>query len=278
MKRILTIQDISCVGKCSLTVALPVISACGVETAVLPTAVLSTHTAFSSFTFRDLTEDIDKISIEWQKQQIGFDALYSGYLGSFRQLELVADIFKNFKTNDNFILIDPVMGDHGKLYTGFDDKFAKSMATLCKHADIIVPNLTEAAFMLGIPYVEKDYSETCVKDVLKKLTDLGCKKAVLTGVCLNGKDLGVYGYDKQTGEYFSYFKEHLPFSFHGTGDIFASTLCGALTRGKSLFDALKIAVDFTVESISASIKNPERKWYGVDFETALPYLINKINK
>lgn len=278
MKRILTIQDISCVGKCSLTVALPVISACGVEAAVLPTAVLSNHTAFSSFTFRDLTDDIDKISNEWQKQKIDFDAIYSGYLGSFEQVNLVSDIFEKFKTHDNFILVDPVMGDHGKLYTGFDNKFAKAMTKLCKHADIIVPNLTEAAFMLDIPYVEKGYSEQYIKDVLKKLTDLGCKKAVLTGISFNSSDLGVYGYDKQTDEYFSYFKQQLPLSFHGTGDIFASTLCGALSRGKSFNQALKIAVDFTVESISVSIKNPNRKWYGVDFESALPYLIKKINE
>ncbi len=276
MKRILTIQDISCVGKCSLTVALPIISACGVETSVLPTAVLSTHTAFSSFTFRDLTDDIEKITNEFIKQKICFDALYTGYLGSFKQLELVEDLFKKFKTDNNFILVDPVMADHGKLYTGFDKNFAKSMANLCKNADIIVPNLTEASFMLDIPYIEKGYSEDYIKNLLKRLTDLGCKKAVLTGICFDENQLGVYGYDSQTNEYFYYYREKLPLNFHGTGDVFASTLCGALTKGKSLDKAVKIAVDYTVQCINQTVKNPNANWYGVEFESALPYLIQSL--
>ena len=276
MKRILTIQDISCVGKCSLTVALPIISACQIETAVLPTAVLSTHTAFNGFTFRDLTSDIPQIEKHWQEQNLSFDALYTGYLGSFEQLNLVDKLFSNFKTKDNFILVDPVMGDNGKLYSGFDQKFANSMAKLCSKADIIVPNLTEASYMLNQTYVEKGYDETFVQQTLVKLTDLGAKKAVLTGVCFNDGKIGVYGYDSQTKQFFSYFREHLPKSFHGTGDVFASALCGAITREKSLQSALKIAVDFTVESISATIDNKNANWYGVEFEKALPLLIDSL--
>ena len=276
MKRILTIQDISCVGKCSLTVALPVISAFGVETSVLPTAVLSTHTAFNGFTFRDLTEDLSDITKHWKEQKITFDALYTGYLGSFKQLEIVSEIFNQFKTDKNFILVDPVMADNGKLYHGFDQKFAFAMAKLCSKADIIVPNLTEASFMLDVPYVEKGYNEKYVKDILKKLTNLGAKKAVLTGITLDGINLGVYGYDSEKDEYFSYYRERLPYSFHGTGDVFASALCGALTIGKPLSEALAVAVDFTVDSIKNTIKNKERNWYGVDFETSIPYLIDRI--
>lgn len=276
MKRILTIQDISCVGKCSLTVALPIISACGVETSVLPTAVLSTHTAFSSFTFRDLTDDIKNISNEFTKQNISFDALYTGYLGSFKQLELVSDLFNKFKTKDNFILVDPVMADHGRLYKGFDKNFANSMANLCKLADIIVPNLTEASFMLDEPYIEKDYDENYIKSLLKRLTALGCKKALLTGVSFNENQLGVYGYDSIYDEYFYYHREKLPVNFHGTGDVFASALCGALTIGKTLKQAVKIAVDYTVECINETVKNPNANWYGVEFEKAIPYLINTI--
>lgn len=276
MKRILTIQDISCVGKCSLTVALPIISACGVETSVLPTAVLSTHTAFSSFTFRDLTDDIKNISNEFTKQNISFDALYTGYLGSFKQLELVSDLFNKFKTKDNFILVDPVMADHGRLYKGFDKNFANSMANLCKLADIIVPNLTEASFMLDEPYIEKDYDENYIKSLLKRLTALGCKKALLTGVSFNENQLGVYGYDSIFDEYFYYHREKLPVNFHGTGDVFASALCGALTIGKTLKQAVKIAVDYTVECINETVKNPNANWYGVEFEKAIPYLINTI--
>ena len=276
MKRILTIQDISCVGKCSLTVALPIISAFGVETSVLPTAVLSTHTAFNGFTFRDLTDDLLQNAEHWKEQKITFDALYTGYLGSFKQLEIVEKIFNDFKTNENFILVDPVMGDNGKLYHGFDKNFALAMAKLCSKADIIVPNLTEASFMLDIPYVYDNYDEQYVKHILKSLTNLGAKKAVLTGISLDKIHLGVYGYDSEKDEYFSYFREHLPVSFHGTGDVFASALCGALTINKDLNEALKIAVDYTVESIALTIKNENRNWYGVDFETALPYLINRI--
>lgn len=276
MERILTIQDISCVGKCSLTVALPIISACGIECSVLPTAVLSTHTAFTGFTFRDLTDDIQPICKHWKEQNIVFDAIYTGYLGSFTQLKLVNEIINNFKTEKNFVLIDPVMGDNGKLYSGFDKKFALAMAELCKNADIIVPNLTEASFMLGIPYVEGEYNEQHVKNILLKLTDLGCKIAVLTGISFKKGKVGVYGYNKAENKFFSYFREQIPKSFHGTGDVFASTLCGALAKGKNIEKSLKIAVDFTVESITKTIENNNHNWYGVEFEKAIPYLVDNI--
>ena len=277
MKRVLTIQDISCVGKCSLTVALPIISAFGVETSVIPTAVLSTHTAFSGFTFRDLTCDMNDIVDHWKKEKISFDAIYTGYLGSFEQLEIVSDIFDKFKTENNFILVDPVMADNGKLYTGFTPDFAKAMAKLASKADIIVPNLTEASFMLDIPYVASGYSEEYIKSVLIKLTNLGAKKAVLTGISFEMGKLGVYGYDSEKSEFFSYYNKRIPKSFHGAGDVFASSLCGALSIGKNLDDALKISVDYTVESIKKTIENPNHNWYGVEFESAIPYLIKTLH-
>ena len=276
MKRILTIQDISCVGKCSLTVALPIISSFGIETSVLPTAVLSTHTAFNGFTFRDLTSDMLSIAKHWKTQNINFDSIYTGYLGSLEQIEIVSKIFDDFKTDKNFILVDHVMGDNGKLYHGFDQNFADRMSKLCSKADIIVPNLTEASFMLHQEYVSEGYDEKYIINTLKKLSKLGAKISVLTDVSFNGKDLGVYGYDKENNEYFSYFREKLPESFHGTGDVFASTLLGAITKGNTPQKALEIAVDFTVESIKRTLDNKDRNWYGVDFEKALPYLINKI--
>ena len=276
MKRILTIQDISCVGKCSLTVALPIISAFGVETAVLPTAVLSTHTAFKGFTFRDLTGDLVDIKKHWKNENIGFDAMYTGYLGSFEQLNIVSEIFDEFKTKDNFILIDPVMADNGKLYPGFDQKFADSMASLCKKADIIVPNITEACFMLHQDYIESGYSEEYIKNTLIKLTDLGAKTAILTGVSFDDKRLGAYGYNKTENRFFYYYNDLLPKKFHGTGDVFASALCGALSIGKNIDESLKIAVDFTVKSIDITLKNPDHNWYGVEFEKAFPYLMETI--
>ena len=278
MNRILTIQDISCVGKCSLTVALPIISACGIETAILPTAVLSTHTAFKGFTFRDLTFDLNGIVKHWKDENIGFDGIYTGYLGSLEQIDIVSNIFDAFKSENNFILVDPAMADNGKLYTGFDQSFAKHMAKLCAKADVIVPNLTEASFMLDIPYIEKGYSEEYIKDILQKLVKLGCKSAVLTGICLDGKNIGAYCYDSVKDEYCFYTNELLPQSFHGTGDIFASALCGAMTKGKTLYESIQIAVDYTVESIKHTINNPNSNWYGVEFEKAIPLLVERLNK
>ena len=281
MKRVLTVQDISCVGKCSLTVALPIISAFGVETAVLPTAVLSTHTAFKSFTFRDLTDDIEGIEEKWKAENIGFDAVYTGYLGSMRQIALVAELFDNFKEFGGKraeIIVDPAMADNGKLYYGFDEAFAEEMAKLCGKADVIVPNLTETAFMLGEPYRGDDYDENYIKSLLNKLTALGAKTAIITGVSLEKNKLGAYGYDSVNDNYFSYFREKLPVSFHGTGDIFASALCGAKTLGNTISKSVEIAVDFTVESIIKTMQDPQANWYGVNFEEAFPYLMRRIGK
>lgn len=276
MKRILTIQDISCVGKCSLTVALPIISAMGVETAVMPTAVLSTHTQFSGFTFRDLTDDMLPVADHWKSENISFDAIYTGYLGSFEQLDIVEKIFNEFKTSETKIIVDPVMADSGKLYKGFTEEFAHSMASLCSKADVIVPNITEASFMLGVPYVGDSYDEKYIKDMLARLCALGAKTAVLTGVSLNAGKLGVMSLDSQSGEYFYYEREHLPVAYHGTGDIFASTFTGAVSLGKSVSEALKIATDYTVECISLTLADQERRTYGVNFEQAIPYLVERI--
>jgi len=278
MKRIVTIQDISCVGKCSLTVALPVISACSVEAAVIPTAVLSAHTAFKGFTFCDLTNEIEPVAEHWKKESIKFDAIYTGYLGSFRQLELMTKFFDDFKTEDNIIFIDPVMGDHGALYPGFTQEFADSMARLCAKADVIVPNLTEACFMLHEEYIESGYSEEYIKSILKKLAALGCKNAVLTGVSFEEGKLGVMAYNKEKDEFSSYYTEKISASFHGTGDVFSSACVGALMRGLSLEGALKTAANYTVESIKATVKEENRNWYGVNFEEAIPYLIEEIKK
>ena len=276
MKRIVTIQDISCVGKCSLTVALPIISAMGIETVVIPTAVLSTHTAFKNFTYRDLTGDLPKIAKHWKQEKFNFDGIYTGYLGSIEQIDILKEFFKQFKTPDNFIFIDPVMADNGKLYAGFDANFVKEMKKLCKMADIIVPNLTEASYMLEKEYKEI-YSEQEIKDILIELSNLGPKYVVLTGVSFKDNKLGVMSYNKETNEFFTYFKEKIPAKYHGTGDIFASTLVGAITNNNTLEEGLKIAVDYVWETINDTYKTNKKDAYGVNFETKIPYLINRIS-
>lgn len=278
MKRIVTIQDISCVGKCSLTVALPVISACGVETAVIPTAVLSTHTAFPSFTFRDLTEEIAPVAENWKNAGLCFDAIYTGYLGSFRQIELMERFFTDFGTEDNLIFVDPVMADNGRMYAGFAPDFADHMARLCAKADIIVPNMSEACFMLHRDYMDGGYSEADVRALLRQLAGLGAKTAVLTGVSFEEGKIGVMAYDARKNGYFSYYTEKVPQSFHGTGDVFSSTCVGALMRGLPLEGALKTAANFTLASIRETVRNPAHNWYGVDFETALPVLWRELKE
>ncbi|MBR4426991.1 MAG: pyridoxamine kinase [Spirochaetales bacterium] len=287
MKRIVTIQDISCVGKCSLTVALPIISAMGVETAIIPTAVLSTHTMFQGFTFRDLTSDIEPIMEHWKKENFKFDAIYTGYLGSFEQIELMKKLIAQFKGQDTKVIVDPCMADNGKLYPGFTPEFAKAMAGLCSKADIIVPNLTEASFMLDIPYVASGYDEAYVTDILKKLAALGAKQVVLKGIefakdqktlkGVKGK-IGIASYNGQTGRISWYFHRKMTTSFHGTGDIFASVLTGALMRGLSLEKSYALAGDFVVQSIRKTLSHKGHNTYGVDFESAFPMLVRRLTR
>ncbi len=276
MKRIITVQDISCVGKCSLTVALPVISAMGVEACVLPTAVLSTHTAFSGFTFRDLTQDITPICEQWKKEKIHFDAIYTGYLGSFEQLDLMHKLFADFGGKDVLTIVDPCMADNGSLYKGFTPEFALAMAKLCGKADVIVPNMTEASYLLGVPYVASGYDKAYVEKMLKDLAATGAKKIVLKGIEFEEEKIGIAAYDSTTDKITWYFHKKMPQSFHGTGDIFASVLTGALMRGKSMEDSYKLAADFVVESIKETLSHKDYNWYGVDFEAAVPFLISRL--
>lgn len=280
MNRILTIQDISCVGRCSLTVALPIISAAGVEAAILPTAVLSTHTAFPKFTFRDLTDEIKPITDTFADLGLDFSAIYTGYLGSFEQLSLVSKVFDKFKTtNDSkrsMIVIDPVMADNGKLYSGFTPEFAAEMAKLCRKADLVLPNLTEAAFLLGDEY-DPNPSVGKIRDILKRLTALGAKKAALTGFTPAPDRIGFCLYDSERDEFSDYTTERLNAAFHGTGDIFASAAVGALMRGISCHDSLKIAADFTKDCMARTLADPEKRFYGVNFEEELGSFAKLIN-
>ena len=274
-KRVLTIQDISCVGQCSLTVALPIISACGVETSVLPSAVLSTHTAgFTGFTCRDLTEDIPDIKDHWIKEGICFDAIYTGYLGSTRQIGYVADIFDSVGMPSCLKIVDPAMADNGKLYPAFDGEYVQAMKLLCGKADFVVPNITEACFLTGIEY-KAEYDRSYIAELLSGLTALGSKNVILTGVSYAPGKTGVVVL--QNGEYAYYEHELLPNSCHGTGDIYASAFVGALIRGKSAYDAARIAADYTLECIRFTATLPNH-WYGAAFEPVLGKLINAVNE
>lgn len=272
-KRILTVQDISCVGQCSLTVALPVISACGVETCVLPSAVLSTHTAgFSGYTFRDLTEDMPEIMNHWVKEGIFFDAIYTGYLGSTKQIDYVKALFSSVAAEKCVKIVDPAMADNGKLYPGFDEAFVEAMKGLCGKADYVVPNITEACLLTDMPY-KTQYDRAYIDELLEKLTALGCKNVIFTGISYAPGTTGVVVYTGGTYSYYSH--EMLPNSCHGTGDIYASAFVGALVRGKDAYTAAKIAADYTVECIRATAQE-ENHWYGAKFEPVLGKLIEML--
>lgn len=274
-KRILTIQDISCVGQCSLTVALPIISACGVETCVLPSAVLSTHTGgFTGFTFRDLTDDMPKIKDHWVKEGIAFDAIYTGYLGSVRQIEYVKDIISAVSRDGGVSIVDPAMADNGKLYYGFDNEFVEEMKKLCAVSDYVLPNITEACFLTGIEYkadADIEYSHK----IIDGLIELGCKNVILKGVCVEDGKIGILMHIDGKRE--CYVHERHERSCHGTGDIYASAFTGALMRGKSAYDAARIAGDYALECIKETVKL-DNHWYGAAFELAIGKLIRAIEE
>lgn len=273
--KILTIQDVSCVGQCSLTVALPVISACGVETCVLPSAVLSTHTGgFTGYTFRDLTDDMPLILEHWKKEGIAFDAVYTGYLGSARQIEYVQEIAEGTLKKGGALIVDPAMADNGKLYPGFDDKFVNEMKKLCKKADYLLPNITEACLLTGKTF-QMEYDKVYVKDIVDELLLSGAKNVILTGVSYSPDKTGVVVCSDAGFEYYEH--ERVGKNCHGTGDIYASAFTGALTRGASAFDAARIAADFVVDCIKATTED-QNHWYGARFEPVIGKLIGYLDK
>ena len=270
LKRVAAIHDISGVGKCSLTVALPIISAAGVECSAMPTAVLSTHTGgFEGFTFRDLTDDMRNIANHWKKENIRFDAFYSGYLGSLGQIDIVRDIFEMFRTPETLIMVDPVMADNGVLYSLFTFDHVRGMAMLCGHADVIVPNRTEAAFMLERDYKDGPMSKDEVNELLHALAGLGAKKVVLTGVHFGDDDLGAACYNAQTGQIDYIMDNRIEGMYHGTGDVFGSFLMGALMCGRNLAEATRIAVDYTCAAIRLTAQDGTGPRMGVRFESVL---------
>ena len=272
-KRILTIQDISCVGQCSLTVALPILSACGLETVILPSAILSTHTGgFTGFTFRDLTDDLDGIAEHWAKEGIFFDGLYTGYLGSARQIDQVLSIASSRLKEGSPLIVDPAMADNGKLYPGFDEKFVEAMKRLTIKADILLPNITEACFLTGTEYRE-NYDEAYVKELVEKLAANDRQIVVLTGVGYKEDKTGVVVYENGEMKYYEH--DRIAKGCHGTGDVYASAFVGAFVNGKTPYEAAVIAADYTVECIRGTQDDPDH-WYGVKFEPQLKKLIDRL--
>ena len=277
-KRLIAINDISGFGKCSLTVALPIISAAGIETICMPTAVLSTHTGgFTGYTYRDLTCDMPDIGKHWKSINLNPDAIYSGFLGSFDQIDIVKKFADDFKTENNLFIADPCMADHGKMYVIFDEKFAKAMAELCAKADIILPNITEACFMTDTQFIEGIQTEEYVNELLNKLLDMGAKNAVLTGVTFEEGKLGAACMSGDRIPHY-YIIDKLPGAYHGTGDVFASAFCGALLNGKTIYESMSIGANYVCDCIkrTQSMDNPIT--YGVDFERGIPYYLKELGK
>ncbi len=275
-KQVLAIHDLSCVGRCSLTVALPVLSAAGLHVSVLPTALLSTHTGeFTGYTNLDLTQEMAKIYAHFQTLPLRFDGLYSGFLGSWEQLALVEDVFAHYRRADTLLLVDPVMADHGKLYATYTETLARDMGRLCRQADVIVPNLTEAAILLEASYREQP-SFPQVEAMLRALHKrYGCLQAVITGILRDGL-LGAAAYDAQRDCVFFHGQPPMDHVFYGTGDVLASALLAGLMRGRSLSQATTLAVDFTYQSMLHTLDNGLPLRYGVAFEQALPMLVRSL--
>ena len=279
-KKLLAINDISCVGRCSLTVALPIISAAKIECSILPTAILSTHTGgFTGYTFTDFTDEMMNIANHWKSLNIPFDSIYTGFLGSINQVEVVKQIVSMFKTENTKLIVDPAMADNGSMYSIFSEEFAMEMKKLCIGADVIIPNITEACYLSGVSYQKGPHTKEYIDMLVEKLGLLNIKNLVLTGVSYEETSLGALAVNYETGEKFYYKREVINDYFHGTGDCFASAFVAALTNGKDLNESTQLAVDFTVNSILETVKYPNiDKKYGVCFEEELPSFAQKFSK
>ena len=269
--KILTIQDISCFGQCSITVALPVVSAFGIETAVLPSAVLSTHTSgFTDFTVRDLTEDLPAIRKHWESEGICFDAIYTGFIASAEQLDYIKDIIDSRLKPDGQVFVDPAMADHGVFYNGFDQEFADKMGELCKLGDYILPNTTEACYILHKPWKEHFTKEEML-EMARELSEFTKRYVILKGYEHGDNELGMIVLDKKEDSIEIVYNDRVDYVSHGTGDVFASSFVGSVMVGKTPSQASKIAGEFTKIAIEKTIGD-ETHTYGVKFEQAIPQL------
>lgn len=279
LKRIAAVHDISGLGKCSLTVALPVVSASGVECSCVPTALLSTHTGeFENWTLHDLSSEILPIAEHWKSVGAEFDGIYSGYLANPKQAEILQKLIATIKNEDTLIIVDPAMADHGEYYANLDERMCEAFRNLCSHADIITPNVTEAALLAGISCENAPHSEEYIDSLFLALEKLGAKTIAITGVHPNEHELGVMVYDTLSGKKYTALREAREGVFYGTGDIFASALSALLVRGASIEKALELASFLVGESIDRSVKPKELRKFGVEFERVLPDYIKKVEE
>ncbi len=275
--KILTIQDISCFGQCSITVALPIVSAFGIETAILPSAVLSTHTAgFTDFTVRDLTEDLPEIRKHWEKEGIDFDAIYTGFIASIEQLDYIKEIIDSRLKPEGLVFVDPAMADHGEFYNGFDQEFADKMGELCKLGDFILPNTTEACYILHRPWKE-EFTKEEMLEMAKELSAFTKRYVILKGDTHKENQLGMIVLDKQEDTCEIIYNDKIDYVSHGTGDVFASAYVGSTMTGKSPTSAAKIAGEFTKRAIEKTVGDENHK-YGVKFEQVIPELYGLLEK
>lgn len=278
-KRCLTLQDYSCMGRCSLSEALPTLSACGIEAVGIPTAILSNHTAgFKSWTYRDLKEDILPIIDKWKDYEHHFDAIYTGYLGD-SQVPIILKAIDSLRTKDTLIAVDPAFADNKKLYPGFKETHIEEMRKLLKKADIIFPNLTEACFLANEEMGKIDqYDEDFVKSVEMKLANEAPSFVIISGIHFSPKEVGCLAYDKKRGAFFKYSTENIG-EFHGAGDLFASSFVGSFLNGFSLEESLRISHNFVHEAMRITLENKDLpSFYGLEFERAIPYLIKSLSK
>lgn len=277
LQRVAAIHDISGFGKCSMTVVLPILSAAGIEVVCMPTAVLSTHTGgFEGFTYRDLTEDLPAITEHWKSLDLHFSSIYSGFLGSPEQVDIVSNFMDTFNSDNTLVYVDPVMADEGELYSVFDDHMVDKMRELCEKADLLLPNITEACFLLKQPYQHGPYTRDYIEKLVRGLSDMGPKKVVLTGVYFDNEKLGAACYDRAEDKVEYAFSEKVPGQFHGTGDIFGSFCLAALLNGKSLLDSTQFAVDLTTDCILRTVARETNRREGVDFEGVLPEMMKRL--
>jgi pyridoxine kinase len=265
----LSVQDISCHGQCSNTVILPILSAAGVETVVLPTALLSTHTGgFQGYTFLDLTEEMEKILIHFSAIGLSFDYLCTGYFGSAEQIGLLLRYLPGLLKPSGLRVIDPVMGDEGKLYSIYDHTYVRHMRRLGEGADVITPNLTEACLLADMPYATGCLAPAFYDTLFDRLHALGARRVLLTGVLFDEATIGVLGHE-EGAEAFTVRSPYVARHFHGTGDVFTGSLVGFLSRGLPLQTAAKRAVDFVSACIADTVPVMDTHWYGLRFEGQL---------